>query len=145
MTIARILQSKGNSDVLTVSPGATVGEAAAILSVKRVGALVVSRDGKTLNGVISERDIVRELGKQGPPCLDYLVSDLMTQDVKTVTPEKTAIDALNIMTEGRFRHLPVLENGLMIGVISIGDVVKYRMDQIQHENEALTDMIVGHG
>ena len=145
MTIGRILQSKGSTDVLTVSPGATIGEAAAILSVKRVGALVVSRDGDTLNGVISERDIVRELGKQGPPCLDNLVSDLMTRDVKTVTPAATAIEALNIMTAGRFRHLPVLDDGKMVGVISIGDVVKYRMDQIQHENEALTDMIVGHG
>ena len=145
MTIGRILQSKGSADVLTVSPGATIGEAAAILSVKRVGALVVSRDGDTLNGVISERDIVRELGKQGPPCLDNLVSDLMTRDVKTVTPAATAIEALNIMTAGRFRHLPVLDDGKMVGVISIGDVVKYRMDQIQHENEALTDMIVGHG
>jgi CBS domain-containing protein len=145
MTVRRILQSKGNSDVLTIASGATIGEAAATLSVKGVGALVVSDDGQTLNGVLSERDIVRELGKKGPPCLDDLVSDLMTRDVKTATPDDTAIAVLNKMTAGRFRHLPVLEGGRMIGVISIGDVVKYRMEQIQHENEALTEMIVGHG
>ena len=145
MLVQQILSSKSTGEVFTLSPSATLSEAAALLSEKRIGAIIVSKDGKHPAGILSERDIVRELGKQGPPCLDYLVSDLMTRDVTTVTPAETALDALNKMTAGRFRHLPVLDNGVMVGVISIGDVVKYRMDQIEHENEALTEMIVGHG
>lgn len=145
MAVKRILESKGNSEILTVSPSASVGEAAATLSARGIGALVVSEDGHRLNGVLSERDIVRELGRQGPACLDLKVADLMTRKVETASPTETAIDVLNKMTAGRFRHLPVLKDGRMIGVISIGDVVKYRMEEIQHENEALTEMIVGHG
>ncbi len=145
MTVKKILQSKGNAEILTIKPDAEISEAAALLSARGIGALVVSEDGFRLNGVLSERDIVRELGRQGPACLDHRVSELMTREVKTAAPSDTAIDVLNKMTAGRFRHLPVLENGRMVGVISIGDVVKYRMEEIQRENAALTDMIVGHG
>ncbi len=145
MTIRRILASKGSHSILTISPNATIAEATQMLAEHRIGALVVSADGKVMQGVLSERDIVRELGKRGAGVLEDLVSDLMTSKVTTVEPSDVAITALSKMTSGRFRHLPVMEDGTMIGVISIGDVVKYRMEEMERENSALTDMIVGHG
>lgn len=145
MTVRNILKSKPAHDILTVRPDSKVSEAAKILSEKRIGALVVSVDGKSLDGMLSERDIVRELGKRGSGCLDDNVSELMTAKVITAEPDDVTVQALQKMTDGRFRHLPVMEGGRMIGVISIGDVVKYRIEEVQRENEALTDMIVGHG
>lgn len=145
MTIRRILNSKPSGSILTVRPDHTVADAARILSEKRIGALIVSKDGRSLDGMLSERDIVRELGKRGSGCLEDKVSDLMTAKVVSCAPDDLATQALQMMTDGRFRHLPVLEGGEMIGVISIGDVVKYRIEEVERENTALTDMIVGHG
>ena len=145
MTVRNILKSKRAHDILTIAPSAKVAEAARLLSENRIGALVVSHDGVALDGMLSERDIVRELGKRGAAALEDLVSDLMTAKVVTATPDDVAVQALQKMSDGRFRHLPVLEASEMVGVSSIGDVVQYRIEEVQRENAALTDMIVGHG
>ncbi|MEM1265515.1 MAG: CBS domain-containing protein [Pseudomonadota bacterium] len=145
MTVRNILKSKPTHDILTVRPDATVADAARLLSENRIGALIVSSDGERLEGMLSERDIVRELGREGAKVLERPVSALMTATVVTSSPDEVAVQALQKMSDGRFRHLPVLESGDMVGVVSIGDVVKYRIDEVQRENVALTDMIVGHG
>ncbi len=145
MTVRQILKSKPNHDILTIKPSASVADAAKILSENRIGALIVSADGASLDGMISERDIVRELGKRGVECLKDPVSALMTAKVITAAPNDVTVQALQKMTDGRFRHLPVLEEGKTIGVISIGDVVAYRIAEVERENQDLTEMIVGHG
>ncbi|MEM8871003.1 MAG: CBS domain-containing protein [Pseudomonadota bacterium] len=145
MTVRQILKSKGSSEILTIKPDMTIADAAAILSSRRIGALIVSRDGARLDGMLSERDIVRELGVRGAEVLNDPVSALMTAKVVTAKPDDVSVQALEKMTEGRFRHLPVIEGGTMVGVISIGDVVKHRIQEVVAENTALTDMIVGHG
>lgn len=145
MTVRQILKSKGSADILTIRPDATVAEAAQVLSEKRIGALIVSADGTSLDGMLSERDIVRELGKRGPSVLDDKVEKLMTAKVITATPDMLPVQLLETMTKHRFRHLPVIEDGRMIGVLSIGDVVKFRIEEVLAENTALTDMIAGHG
>lgn len=145
MSVRQILKSKPIHDILTVTQDMTVGDAAAVLSEKRIGALIVSKDGQSLDGMLSERDIVRELGKHGKEVLDRKVSELMTAEVITASPDMSATRVMEMMTEGRFRHMPVIEDGRIIGVISIGDVVKNRIQQVEAENTALTEMIVGHG
>ncbi len=145
MTVRNILKTKGSNEILTIKPDATVAHAAGILSQHRIGALIVSADGTSLDGMLSERDIVRELGKRGATVLSEPVSNMMTAKVITASPDDIAVQALEKMTDGRFRHLPVIEGGNMIGVISIGDVVKHRISEVEAENTALTDMIVGHG
>ncbi|MEO0912356.1 MAG: CBS domain-containing protein [Pseudomonadota bacterium] len=145
MTVRQILKSKPNHDILTIKPSASVADAARVLSENRIGALIVSSDGEALDGMISERDIVRELGKRGPECLKDAVSELMTAKVITASPDDVAVQALQKMTDGRFRHLPVMESGDITGVISIGDVVAYRIAEVERENHDLTEMIVGHG
>ena len=145
MTVRQILKSKAQGAVLSIKPDAMVHEAAKLLSEKRIGALIVSKDGKSLDGMLSERDIVRELGARGVGIMDERVSELMTAKVITAAPGDTTVQVLEKMTKGRFRHLPVVEDGQMIGVVSIGDAVKHRIEEIEAENTALTDMIVGHG
>lgn len=145
MTARHILTGKAENTILTIKPDATVQDAAQILSEKRIGALIVSRDGQSLDGMLSERDIVRELGRRGPQCMQDKVDLLMTADVITASPGDTVVALLGKMTEGRFRHLPVVEDGKLIGVISIGDAVKRRIEEVEFENTALTDMIAGHG
>ena len=145
MTVRHILASKNITEILTIAPDATIQEAARILSEKRIGALIVSKNGQSLDGMLSERDIVRELGRRGPECMMDKVSELMTEKVITASPSDITVAALEKMTKGRFRHLPVMEDGRMIGVVSIGDLVKGRIDEIEAENSALTGMIVGHG
>ncbi len=144
MLVSQILKSKPTAGVMTIAPGTTVAQAAGILSEKRIGALIVSADGKTPVGILSERDIVRELGRRGKVCLNDKVDDLMTSDLVTCTGECSTDEVLTRMTNGRFRHMPVMEGGEMIGVISIGDVVKARLDELAHENAALQGMIMGH-
>lgn len=145
MTVRQILKSKPSHDILTIPPSASVADAAKVLSENRIGALIVSANGASLDGMLSERDIVRELGKRGPECLKDHVSDLMTAKVITASPDDVTVQALQKMTDGRFRHLPVVEEGTTIGVISIGDVVAYRIAEVERENQDLTEMIVGHG
>ena len=144
MLVSQILKSKPTAGVMTIAPGTTVAQAAGILSEKRIGALIVSADGKTPVGILSERDLVRELGRRGKVCLNDKVDDLMTSDLVTCTGECSTDEVLTRMTNGRFRHMPVMEGGEMIGVISIGDVVKARLDELAHENAALQGMIMGH-
>lgn len=144
MLVQQILSSKPTQGVTHVAPDALVSEAANILSNKRIGTVVVSKDGASLDGILSERDIVRELGKRGGACLNDQVADLMTKKIVTCAKEDTADAVLEMMTEGRFRHLPVVEEGKMIGLISIGDVVKARLAELSMEKDALEGMIMGH-
>ncbi|PHP27336.1 CBS domain-containing protein [Limimaricola cinnabarinus] len=144
MLVQQILKSKANDTVATVAPDTTVTEAVRLLSDKRIGALVVSQDGKRAQGIISERDIVREIGQRGPACLDEKVSALMTADPVTCHRDEAADLVLGRMTEGRFRHIPVVEGEEMIGLISIGDVVKARLAELSMEKDALEGMIMGH-
>ncbi|KZZ63882.1 CBS domain-containing protein, partial [Sulfitobacter sp. HI0129] len=125
-------------------PDMKVSEAARILSQKRIGTLVISSDGKTPDGILSERDIVTALGRKGGGCLNDKVSDLMTRDVVTCSRDDRADQILQTMTDGRFRHMPVLENGSLVGLISLGDVVKARLMELSMEKDALQGMIMGH-
>ncbi len=143
MTVSKILQSKGSADVVTIRPDLKVGEAARILSENRIGSLVVSTEGDTAEGILSERDIVRELGRRGPTCLDDSVADMMTSKLVTADKSQKSDEVLAIMTQGRFRHMPVLEDGKLIGIVTLGDVVKYRLNEVTAENEALEGMIMG--
>jgi len=143
MLVHQILASKASDAVLTISPAARVSEAAAVLSEKRIGSLVVSTDGKHAEGILSERDIVREVGRRGAACLDDPVSAMMTRGLVTCGRNESADKVLQTMTEGRFRHLPVVEGGVLVGLISIGDVVKSRLAELAMENEALEGMIKG--
>jgi CBS domain-containing protein len=143
MTVAKILKSKGTDEVVTVKPGATVAEAARVLSDKRIGSVVVSADGRGALGILSERDIVREIGRRGPGCLNEKVEQMMTSKLITCTREDRAVDVLATMTNGRFRHMPVVEGGAMVGLITIGDVVKYRLTELAMEKDALEGMIMG--
>ena len=143
MLVRQILNSKGNDAVLTIRPEATVAEAARMLSERGIGCLVVSRDGQRPDGVISERDIVREMGARGVGCFEETVDEMMTEEVQTCACDDRADDVLAKMTEGRFRHLPVIDGGRMIGLISIGDVVKARLSELSMEKDALEGMIAG--
>lgn len=143
MTVAKILQSKGNDDVVTMSPGHSVAEAAQLLSERKIGSVVISPDGSTAEGILSERDIVREIGRRGPGCLAEPVEDMMTKKLVTCTRDQRADEVLAIMTEGRFRHMPVVEGGALVGLITLGDVVKYRLSELSMEKDALEGMIMG--
>ncbi|MFB2531889.1 CBS domain-containing protein [Paracoccus sp. p4-l81] len=135
---------KGASEAaITVRPGSLVSEAAALLSRHRIGAVIVSPDGLTVAGILSERDIVRELGKSGAAALSMPVDDLMTRKVAGCARSDSALAVLERMTEGRFRHMPVMEDDRMIDVISIGDAVAARLKQLAMENRALEGMIMG--
>ena len=145
MLVQQILASKGDAGVITVAPGSTVQEVAELLSSKRIGAVIVSADGKAAKGIVSERDIVRELGRRGASVLDQPISDLMTRKLLTCTTGEDALEILERMTTGRFRHLPVVDDaGQMIGFVSIGDAVSARLKELHAEKEALTGMIMGN-
>lgn len=144
MLVQQILKSKPTGGVTTVAPDAQVSDAASILSSKRIGTVVVSGDGKKIDGILSERDIVREIGKRGAGCLNEPVADMMTAKIVTCATGDTADHVLELMTKGRFRHIPVVENDEMIGLISIGDVVKARLAELSMEKDALEGMIMGH-
>ena len=144
MIVSQILQSKSNSAVISITPTATVSDAVRLLSDKRIGTVVVSADGALLDGILSERDIVRVLGKRGTECLADPVSMLMTAELVTCGPADTADGVLEMMTQGRFRHMPVMDDDTMVGLISIGDVVKARLSELAMEKDALEGMIMGH-
>jgi len=144
MLVHQILKAKSDDGVFTIPPGTTVAEAARELSTRRIGAVIVSKDGKVPAGILSERDIVRELGKRGPACLSELVDDMMTKDLIGCARDDDAVQVLEKMTVGRFRHMPVMQGGEMVGLISIGDVVKARLSELSMEKEALEGMIMGH-
>lgn len=143
MLVSQILKAKPAQGVITIAPGATVAEAAELLSGRRIGAVIVSEDGKRAAGILSERDIVRALGSAGPSCLDQPVSSLMTARLVTCARGDQTDEVLQKMTDGRFRHMPVIEAGELAGIISIGDVVKARLEELHAEKDALEGMIKG--
>ena len=141
MIVRNIIDSKANSQIFSMKPSDVVRSAVEVLAAKRIGAVIISGDGAIVDGILSERDIVRALGTRGVGCLETQIQDLMTAAVVGCHPEDTAISVLERMTDGRFRHMPVIEGNRMIAVISIGDVVKARITEVQAENTALTEMI----
>jgi len=143
MIVMHILKLKGSSAVVTIAPSAPVAEAAAVLSEKRIGALVVSAGDGHIAGIISERDIVRALAREAGGCLAMPVSKLMTEKVESCQPSENSNSVLERMTAGRFRHMPVVEDGKMVGLLSIGDVVKARITEIEEENAAMAGMLSG--
>lgn len=143
MLVSQILKSKAGG-VVTIGPEATVREAVELLAARRIGAVVISADGKSVQGILSERDIVRELGKRGTQCLEDKVEAMMTRAIYGCVPGDSADQVLETMTTRRFRHMPVMDGNQMIGLISIGDVVAARLSELQLEKDALTGMIMGH-
>ncbi len=140
MDVASILRTKGAS-VATAPPEATIADVAAKLKEKKIGALVVSDDGVKVLGIISERDILRGVADHGLELLDKRADELMTAEVLTCTPNDTTRDLMAVMTERRIRHIPVTDDGALCGIISIGDVVKDRLDEIEREANALRDYV----
>ncbi|AJE46275.1 CBS domain-containing protein [Celeribacter indicus] len=144
MLVGQILKNKSIAETITIAPDKTLGEAAEVLSERRIGALIVATRPAVPEGILSERDIVREIGRAGPEALTHKVSDYMTAKLVTCAPEDTALAVLEKMSAGRFRHMPVMEGDRMIGLVSIGDVVQARLEQLAMENDALEGMIMGH-
>lgn len=142
MLADQILERKGR-DVSTIAPDATVRAAAEALAAANVGALVVSPDGTALAGIVSERDIVRRLASDGPGLLDQPVSALMQSEVHTCTGSDNVDQLMHLMSEHRIRHLPVVADGVLVGIVSIGDVVKTRVDELETEKSQLVDYIRG--
>jgi CBS domain-containing protein len=142
MHVAAILKSKGPT-IITVKPDSTVDQAAKLLAVNRIGAVLVVDSDNELAGILSERDIIRGLSEKGPAILQATVQEIMTRRVVTCRPEDSVATLMTRMTEGRFRHLPVLDNGRLVGMISIGDVVKHRLDEQTQEVESLRDYVAG--
>ena len=139
MTVRAILDSKGHR-VVTVEPGVKLSAAVKILCDSKIGAALVMNDGR-IEGILSERDIVRVLGERGPDALDEPVDAVMTRKVTTCRETDTVTFLMETMTTGKFRHLPVVEDGKLVGLISIGDVVKRRVMEYETEQEALRDYI----
>lgn len=144
MLVQQILKAKGNDGVVTVKPGTEVSEVAKILAERRIGGVIVSSDGKSPEGIISERDIVRALAVKGAACMSEMVEDLMTRNPVCCSRDNTADDVLTRMTDGRFRHMPVVQDGALVGIVTIGDVVKARLQELAMERNALEGMIMGH-
>lgn len=144
MLVKQILSSKPDNTVITIAPSATISEAAALLAARRIGSVVVSEDGETALGMLSERDIVRELGNRGPACMSDSVSQMMTADPVTCQINDSVEKIMQTMTDRRFRHLPVVQDGRMVGIVTIGDAVKARLSELSMEKSALEGMIMGH-
>ncbi len=140
MKVQDILATKGGS-VLTIDPIATVGSAAKILAQHRIGALVVTGPGQRVVGIVSERDIVHVLASRGAAAMDLPLTDIMTRKVATCGAADTIASIMELMTAGKFRHVPVVEQGKLAGIISIGDVVKHRLQEMELEQNALRDYI----
>lgn len=138
--VSQLLESKGR-DVATVSRHQSVVDALELLQQRRIGALVVTGEGGALVGIISERDVVRALATRGAGVLDESVAELMSDDVTTCTPDTAINELMQTMTNHRIRHVPVLEDGRLSGIISIGDVVKVRLDELEHEKRDLLDYV----
>ncbi|MBF6449086.1 CBS domain-containing protein [Nocardia elegans] len=142
MRISEVLRNKG-ADVVTIAPEATVDRLLAVLAEHNVGAVVVCGAGGALDGIVSERDVVRCLHRQGAQLLDRPVSDIMTAIVHTCSPEDRVESLRATMTEHRIRHLPVVDHGRMVGIVSIGDVVKSAISELQDEREHLEHYLQG--
>ncbi len=144
MQVHQILRSRPKDGVITVVPGTSIADAARLLAERRIGAVVVSKDGKVPLGILSERDIVRDLGRRGVVCMGETVDALMTRNLISCAPTDTTDSVLEKMTAGRFRHMPVMEGAEMVGIISIGDVVAARISELAMEKDALAGMIMGN-
>ena len=143
MKVADILSAKG-SKVMTVRPTDTIVTLAHRLKLERVGAMIVSRDGKTIDGIISERDVTHGLATHGAELSALLVSNLMTREVVTCSPDDSIAEIARIMTRHRVRHIPVQEKGALVGVVSVGDVVKHRLDEMEMEVNVMRDYAIAH-
>ena len=141
MSVTVILSRKGN-DIVTLSPDATLGDAVASLARNRIGAIVVTNGDMGVEGIISERDVVRLIGERGVDVLAEPLAGLMTKAVVTCAPDDTVPQIMERMTRGRFRHVPVVQGGKLVGIISIGDVVKYRVEEMERESAQLRDYIM---
>src|SRR5262245_31913016 len=144
MTVAQILNAKGRA-VITAQPGEAVLAVAQILASKKIGAVVIVDAQGRIGGIVSERDIVRALATGGSEALNRPVREFMTASVRTCAPHDTEAELMSLMTEHRVRHLPVVENGKLSGMISIGDVVKYRIEAIEREAEDMKSYIASSG
>jgi CBS domain-containing protein len=142
MRISDVLRVKGDR-VVTVTPDTDVTGLLAVLAEHQIGAVVVSRQGSSVEGIVSERDIVRALASRGAAVLGEPVTAIYTSEVQTVEPEAELADVERLMTERRFRHVPVVVDGTLRGVVSIGDVVKNRIDELESERTALAGYITG--
>lgn len=140
MNVSDLLRRKG-AEVALIAPDATLADVASVLAVRHIGALVVSSDGTTIAGIISERDVVRHVAEHGEASLSTTVEAVMTTAVRTCERSDHLEDLMAVMTEHRIRHLPVETNGQLDGIVSIGDVVKYRVEALEAERRALTDYI----
>jgi CBS domain-containing protein len=140
MRISEVLAAKPSHDVVTITPDATVRELLALLAEHNVGALIVSNDGSTLDGIVSERDVVRRL-QEDESLLDHAVSAIMTREVNTCTAQDSVNNLMQVMTDKRIRHVPVLTDGKVTGIISIGDVVKSRMSELEFERDQLDSYV----
>ena len=140
MKIQSILRSKGR-DVITVRPETSVREAVSIICEKRIGAVVVLGEDRMIDGIFSERDLIRGINTRGASVLDLSVRDIMTREVQTCTRFDDVVDVMGLMTRRRFRHIPVVEQGRLIGLVSIGDAVKARIANAENEAEALREYI----
>jgi len=141
MTVSIILAAKGR-DVVSVEPNATLSTAIALLAAKRIGAVVVLGVDRRIVGILSERDIVRALAERGAGALGDPVNRVMTRKVSTCTEGEAVASIMERMTEGKFRHLPVVDQGRLVGLISIGDVVKHRVAEMEHDSAAMRDYIL---
>ena len=142
MRISDILRVKGGQ-VVTVPPGADVTRLLAVLAEHKIGAVIVSTDGRRVDGIVSERDVVRALAARGAAILAEPVSAIHTADVHSVAPDAELEDVERLMTERRFRHVPIITDGVLDGVVNIGDVVKFRIDELETERSSLTSYITG--
>lgn len=140
MRINEVLRGKSSEGVVTITPDATVRDLVALLAEHNVGALIVSGDGTAVDGIVSERDVVRQLHSE-PGILDSEVQSIMTTPVRTCEPEATVDELMALMTEHRFRHVPVVTDGRLVGIISIGDVVKTRMAELEFERDQLDSYV----
>jgi CBS domain-containing protein len=141
MTVRAILDLKGR-DVTTIAPDKSLGDAASLLSQHKIGALVVTGADRRVTGILSERDIVKAVSADGAVALEEKISARMTREVVTCAPHDTMAELMGRMTAGRFRHLPVIDNGRLVGIISIGDVVKHRLAEMERESSAMRDYIM---
>jgi CBS domain-containing protein len=140
MTVARILAAKGRH-VTTVEPHATLRDVVDILAQKHIGAIVITDSTGRMLGIVSERDVVRALAKAGPDALDEAVSRYMTREVITASESDGVLEVAQKMSRGRFRHMPVLSEGRIVGIISTGDAIKYRLEQMERDQNALREYI----
>ena len=143
MLVKQILKAKGSNGVTTATPETKLTDIAVILTSQKIGVVVISSDQKTAQGIVSERDIVRAIAERGMSSLGLVAADIMTCKVETCSRDATADQILSIMSERRFRHMPVLENNKLIGLITQGDVVKAKLSQLSMEKVAMENMIMG--